>query len=160
MLTIRHRQTWLCSSLPGARRKTLPPAREQRSLLSWSPSDSPAGLLRGEDVLINFTNTIKSSLNANFSKSCHNLRIYALRLALQSRGSCKHIYTVLLMRLSPAGEIVPRVKRPGSPKVPSRSIILCMADPLWWIRGESVAVDMAGAERNQIASQRSVNSMT
>ena len=45
LLTIRHQQTWLCSSPRGVQRRIPPLAAGRRSLLSWSPSDSPTGPL-------------------------------------------------------------------------------------------------------------------
>lgn len=96
------------------------------------------GSCGGEEALVILTNTIQSFNPATTRQP---------------------INTALLMRLNPL-EKNWRAQRPGSPRVASRSIISCVVDPLWWIKGETVAVDMAAAERNQIASQRSVNSMT
>lgn len=60
LLTIRHQQTWLCSSPLDVQRRILPLAAGLRSLLSWSPSDFPTGLL---------TKTHRHEIEGNFNST-------------------------------------------------------------------------------------------
>lgn len=60
LLTIRHQRTWLCSSPLDVQSRILPLAAGLRSLLSWSPSDSPTGLL---------TKTHRHEIEANFNST-------------------------------------------------------------------------------------------